>query len=542
MMGIDQTDARQELAKKKAAVQNEVQVAEAQHAQEMEAATSTSVGGAAAQLAAEEEHQLAELEAMKAAHQAKMEAIGRQKAKMHESRTAEIAIVAESNNPFLNPFAVADEVSEPVNLNPFGADMGGSAGAPVKLDAKAKAKEFSRKLTMVKAKAKATEVAEVMPWFGTKSAELFEAEADFEIMKKQQQTRIAGPFGFTMKIKMIVAKANAIGKKHKPEVEKVQAKMTEGGADVKHKDKLVHTLDTIEKEIKEDNGNLARDVGECEMEVEQKLNTGNRQFRTDIGKQELKFSQEGMEANELDYIANKYKFQLQENEKVYTAALTKLSNANEAIMKNVTPVVEGCTSLIATLLFPEEDSPAARQAAMNAGAAKHEEKKLAYKVQIHQRAHSAMGDTKYDKASIVKYIEKVMEKKEAYLKKMVGGIGKDSLHGLLFMAGPKVEKPWEARRVYIDLRDKKVIVKTEDNKKTVKEAMLSAIRAASYFPRTEKRMQADGKSCDFAFSVMVQPPGNKPMESWNFSAFNEFEMNVWKSTFDALPPPQGGRR
>ena len=52
------------------------------------------------------------------------------------------------------------------------------------------------------------------------------------------------------------------------------------------------------------------------------------------------------------------------------------------------------------------------------------------------RAHAQMGDTKYDKASILKYIEKVMDKKEAYLKKVVGGIGKDSLHGLLFMSGP----------------------------------------------------------------------------------------------------------
>ena len=96
--------------------------------------------------------------------------------------------------------------------------------------------------------------------------------------------------------------------------------------------------------------------------------------------------------------------------------------------------------------------------------------------------------------------------------------------------------------MYIDLRDKKVIVKTEDNKKTVKETLLSAVRAASYFPKTERRMQADGKPCDFAFTVMVQPAGNKPMESWNFSAFNEFEMKVWKSTFDALPPPDANRR
>ena len=72
--------------------------------------------------------------------------------------------------------------------------------------------------------------------------------------------------------------------------------------------------------------------------------------------------------------------------------------------------------------------------------------------------------------------------------------------------------------------------------KTMKEASMRTIRAVSFFPKTEKRIQADGKLCDYAFCVMLAPPG-KPAETWNFSAMNEDEMLIWKYIFDAAAPP-----
>lgn len=538
-MGIDQSAAKAKLADREAAAKRRRAAAEKAMADELAAAENTSSASMEAELAAQAEAEMKEMEDMRLAHQKKLDAIKRNKEKLTANfvakQQAEIAEVAASNNPFLNPFATAVEVTEPEpepDANPFGAPAGGSKAA-ANVDVKKKKEKFTRQLTMQKAKQKSNEVTNVVAWFGTKSAELHDAEQDYEDAKVLQEGRAnkEKQSGLNAKVRMVLASSKKLHKDYSEKVAAVQAKST---GEVKHKHKLVKQLDDYEKEILVGIGKEATLLAACESEVNA-MQSSNQRFKGEIRAMETKCRDDGMEAAEIDYIISRYKLTNSANEARYTDALEHVAAANDAMVKFTAPLKEMCTTLMAGLLFPEADSPAARQAAIKAGAEVKNEKVLKYKILIHQMANSEMGDTKHDKASILKYIEKATGKKEALLKKILGGIGKHSVHGLLFMSGPKMEKPWEARHVYFDLRDRQITIKTADNKKQLKQASLKTVRAVSFFPKAGHK-RSDGKACDFAFCVMLQPPG-KAAETWNFSAMNELEMLIWKLTFDAAPPP-----
>ena len=551
MMGIDQSAAKAILEEREASAK--ATVAAAKKAMEAEIAeASTSAEALQAELQAQAEAEMNEMEAMRAAHQAKLDAIKRNKEKLTANfmikHQAEIAEVAESNNPFLNPFAQAVDTSEasaPTSLNPFGTPAGG-AKAAANVDVKKKKEKFTRQLTMQKAKQKSTEsdAQPVVAWFGTKSAELHDAEKDYEDAKILQDGRAQKEksSGLSAKSRMVKASAMKLHKDYSEKVASVRAKVSEGqaGGELKHKHKLVKQLDDYEKEILVGVSKEATLLTACETEVDM-IQSGNQRFKGDMSAAEASCRADGMDEAEIDFIVSKYKVTNSQNEVRYTAALETVAGANEAMVKFTAPLKEMCQTLMATLLFPDADSPAARQAAIKAGDAAKDEKVKKYKELIHRMANSEMGDTSYDKASILKYIEKATGKKEVLLKKILGGIGKHSVHGLLFMSGKKVEAPWEARHVYFDLRDRCVTIKTADNKKQLKQASLRTVRAVSFFPKTERRMQSNGKSCEFAFCVMLQPPG-KAAETWEFSAMNEMEMRIWKCTFEAAPPPEHSYR
>jgi len=548
MMGIDQSDAKAAVQARETSAKANIAAAKKAMEEELAAATAHSAESMEAELQAQADAEMKEMETMRAAHQAKMDAIKRNKEKLTanfmQQKQAEIAMVAESNNPFLNPFAQADDVlAEPAApaSNPFGAPAGGSKAA-ANVDVKKKKEKFTRQLTMQKAKQKSTEKdgQPVVAWFGTKSAELHDAERSYDDAKVLQEGRAKkeNASGLSTRTRMVRASASKLHKDLSEKVAVVQAKVSEGqaGGEVKHKHKLVKDLDHYEEEVLLRIGKEATLLASCEAEVNV-IQAGNQRFKGDMAAAESACRADGMDASEIEFVMSKYKLTNSENEIRYTTALENVANANEAMVKFTAPLKEMCTTLMATLLFPEADSPAARQAAIQAGAAVKDEKVKKYKELIHRMANSEMGDIAHDKASILKYIEKATGKKEALLKKILGGIGKHSVHGLLFMSGKKIDAPWESRHVYYDLRDRSIIIKTADNKKQLKQASMKSVRAVSFFPKSERRMQADGKACEFAFCVMLQPPG-KAAETWNFSAMNEMEMRIWKYTFDATPPPE----
>lgn len=461
------------------------------------------------------------------------------KANFVAKQQAEIAEVAASNNPFLNPFATAVEVTEPeperdAKWDPFGAPAGGS-NAAANVDVKKKKEKFTQQLMLQKAKQKINEVTNVVAWLGTKSARLQDAEQDYEDAKVLQERRVnkEKQSGLNAKVRMVLASSKKLHKDYAEKVAAVQAKST---GEVKHNHKLVKQLDDYEKKILVEIGKEATLLAACESEVNA-MQSSNQRFKGEIMAMETKCMNDGMEAAEIDYIISKYKLTNSANEARYTDALEHVAAANDAMVKFTVPLKEVCTTLMADLLFPEEDSPAVRQAVIKAEAVRKDGKVLKYRTLVHQMATAERGDAQYDKAaSILKYIEKATGKKEVLLKKILGGIGKYSVHGLLFMSGTKIGKPWEVRHVYFDLRDRHVTIKTADNKKDLMHAPLKTVSAVSTSQKCAGNKRSDGKACNFAFCIVIQPPG-KAAQTWNFSAMNELEKIIWKLTFSAVLPP-----
>lgn len=201
--------------------------------------------------------------------------------------------IAASSNPFENPWFEATP-STAAATNPF-AMMAADEKKSVELD---KRKELLKRDLESK-----NSPAEVMPWFGTKSEEMWNEEREMkkleaDIKQVMEQCRIS-----SQEVKIVVALGSKIIDEFEGEVETFENKHAEDGkVKAKHLQKLIH----LESRLNEKEKDLLNKAETAEKK-ERSLKVKCAQFENNFRARHRQMAAERMDSAEMDYLLDCYK-------------------------------------------------------------------------------------------------------------------------------------------------------------------------------------------------------------------------------------------